>query len=737
MPLNLDTTYRAILAAVRENRFITYGELATANGEPWTKVRRQMPVHLGQLMQLCHEEGWPLLSAAVTPQDAVTTGKLAGSAQDGFVNAARDLGYKIDDPDVFVAEQQQRAITWAKDAPDSLELEETHDEQDPEGGPRFVRYFGPVLDAIRALGGEAKPADVRGWLIEHLAWVREEAEVLTRGGRRSFDGKVGWARFYLVQAGLLDDARRGVWQLTPAGKASHPTYTEALELFRQVREAGGFDQPLTKTTAPSNSPSSRELFDDPDRQFWFAGSIWNGNDDQTERLLAEGIWQTNKVLDDNAVQMVHEMRPGDRIAIKSSFVQKFGLPFDNRGKPVSVMRIKAVGTITENMGDGQTVKVDWRTLDPARDWLFYTYRNTLARANLGHQRAKMLVRFAFADGEQDYDFFLKQPYWARKYSESSLSIDEDAEIEEGTSLEEDATNDAPYRLSDIMNDGCFLPEHELDQLLNRLRSKKNLILQGAPGTGKTWLAKRLGRALIGLRQPDRELLRSVQFHPSLSYEDFVRGWRPAKGGGLELSDGIFMDVVNAALARPDTPFVLVVEEINRGNPAQIFGELLTLLEDSKRSPDEAVELAYRADDAERVHIPENLHIVGTMNIADRSLALVDLALRRRFAFVTLEPQLGDLWRRWCIEEAGLAADTVDAIASRMAALNASIAQDRSLGAQFRVGHSYVTPPRNTRIVDGEAWFAVVVETEIRPLLEEYWFDAPEKVSKAISALGLR
>ena len=736
MPLNLDTTYRAILAAARENQFITYGDLAKANNEAWQKVRRQMPSHLGQLMQFCHEEGWPLLSAVVVPQDAVETGQLEGSAQDGFVNAARDLGYAIDDPDAFVADQQKWAFSWASDAPDSLGIEEAHQEQDPEGGPRFVRYFGPVLDALRGLDGEAKPADVRAWLIEHVPWVNEEVETLTRGGRRSFDGKVGWARFYLVQAGLLEDARRGWWKLTPAGSANHPTHAEALELFRQVREAGGFDQPTPKTIAPAISANSRELFDDPDRQFWFAGSIWNGDDDQTERLLAEGIWQTNKGLDEKTVQMVHEMRPGDRIAIKASFVQKFGLPFDNRGKPVSVMRIKAVGTITENMSDGQTVRVDWRALDPARDWLFYTYRNTLARANLAHQRAKMLVRFAFADSEQDYDFFLKQPYWARKYSEASISTEEDADVEEGTSLEEDATNAAPYRLSDIVEDGYFLPAHELDLLLNRLRSKKNLILQGAPGTGKTWLAKRLGRALIGLRHPDRELLRSVQFHPSLSYEDFVRGWRPVKDGGLELSDGIFMDVVNAALARPDTPFVLVIEEINRGNPAQIFGELLTLLEDSKRSPNEAVELAYRADDVERVYIPENLHVIGTMNIADRSLALVDLALRRRFAFVTLEPQLGELWRRWCIEDVGLAADTVDTIASRMSALNASIAQDRSLGPQFRVGHSYVTPPRDTRVRDGEAWFLEVVETEIRPLLEEYWFDAPEKVSKAINALGL-
>lgn len=735
MPLNLDTTYQAILAAAREKRFLAYSDIAKANGEVWQKVRRQMPGHLGELIELCHEEGWPLLSALVMPQDAVETGKLEGGAQEGFVNAARAIGYDVGDPAAFVAEQQRRVFAWAADAPDTLEIDAAHEEEDPEGGPRFLRYFGPVLDALRAMGGEAKPVDVRAWLIDSIPWVRDEADTLTRGGRRSFDSKVAWTRFYLVKAGLLDDGKRGLWKLTPMGKDSHPTYADALELFRKVRDDGGFTRPPASTVAHRDSRKIGDLFDDPDCQFWFAGSIWNGTNDQTDRLLAKGIWQTNKGDDERTRQLVLEMRPGDRIAIKASFVQKFDLPFDNRGKPVSVMRMKAVGTVTENVGDGRTVKVDWRPLDPPRDWFFYTYRNTLTRANLPDRFAKMLIRFAFADQDQDHAVFLDHPYWARKYGKAAAVVDEEDEAAEGASLEADAPNIQKYKPSDIMDDGCFLPEAELERLLTRLRSKKNLILQGAPGTGKTWLAKRLGWALIGLRQPDRELLRSVQFHPSLSYEDFVRGWRPAGDGRLKLGDGIFMDVVNAALARPD-PFVMVIEEINRGNPAQIFGELLTLLEDSKRSKNEAVELAYRAHEGERVYIPDNLYVIGTMNIADRSLALVDLALRRRFAFYTLEPQLGDLWRRWCIDEIGLDAAIVDAIAKGMTALNARIAQDRSLGPQFRVGHSYVTPPRGARIANAEAWFADVVETEIKPLLEEYWFDAPGKVTEAVALLDL-
>ena len=206
----------------------------------------------------------------------------------------------------------------------------------------------------------------------------------------------------------------------------------------------------------------------------------------------------------------------------------------------------------------------------------------------------------------------------------------------------------PYAVQDILDDGCFLDEAAVERMLKRLREKKNLILQGPPGTGKTWLAKRLAFALMG--QKDEGRVRAVQFHPNLSYEDFVRGWRPAGDGRLQLADGVFMQAIAAAQMRPDARFVVLIEEINRGNPAQIFGELLTLIEASKRNPSEALELTYPDADGNRqlVHVPENLYVIGTMNLADRSLALVDMALRRRFAFVALEPKLGDAWRRWVV-----------------------------------------------------------------------------------------
>ncbi|MCX5946868.1 MAG: AAA family ATPase [Cyanobacteria bacterium] len=293
----------------------------------------------------------------------------------------------------------------------------------------------------------------------------------------------------------------------------------------------------------------------------------------------------------------------------------------------------------------------------------------------------------------------------------------------------------PYGINDILADGCFLPRSELERILLRLRDKKNLILQGPPGTGKTWLAKRLGMALVGHLVQEQQL-RSVQFHPNLSYEDFVRGWRPNANGGLALHEGVFMQMVKGALDNPSQIYVLVIEEINRGNPAQIFGELLTLLEAGKRTPRDAMQLCYPDPDGVHrpVHVPENLYVIGTMNIADRSLALVDMAFRRRFAFVDLEPFLGTAWREWVVGSMQLEASAADTIQQRLEQLNSTITADSRLGKAFRIGHSYVTPSQSLEDRSSRDWFAEVAATELRPLLHEYWFDAPDVADREADRL---
>ena len=712
---------------------------------------------------------------------------------------------------------------------------------------------------------------------------------------------------------------------------------------------------------------------------WFVGASFGRTNDQSQRFLKQGIWEISNPSDKERAAVL-AMRPGERIAIKATYVRKHDLPFDNRGQSVSVMAIKAAGIIIDNPQDGERVKVQWQLQEGTREWYFYTYRATIWRVMPGEWDTDALIAFAFENKPQDIDRFRNAPYWqarfgntfqwtefyeavaekllayaddrtpliegihqiasrvhglgylqdkfadgssgplqdicpftvmgafnrgmtvanrkliagelarflgvdvavpssfegipvlnnqrswffryaekrgdddidalwrvftaARKLAEDDqadmraaftdaydsatqlwgvawnlstglywsnpwefptldsqsrryisqrlgltistpapqspcdaatyLQLTEDLRIrfaeddypahsfpelslssweynddlpDAAPSADDDvlplvvsheAMSDpapsqapmAPYSPDDIVKDGCFLEREEIELLLERLRSKKNLILQGPPGTGKTWLAKRLAYALVG--QKDDGKIRSVQFHPNLSYEDFVRGWRPSGDGKLTLADGVFMEAIKIACREPSSRFVVVIEEINRGNPAQIFGELLTLLEAGKRTPSAALELCYPDADGIRraIHVPENLYVIGTMNIADRSLALVDFALRRRFAFVGLEPRLGIHWRDWVIKQAGVEPSLATNIEHRISELNERIAKDNRLGTQFRIGHSYVTPVHRLEEGSTRKWFQQIVETEIAPLLEEYWFDAPEEAKTA-------
>lgn len=309
-----------------------------------------------------------------------------------------------------------------------------------------------------------------------------------------------------------------------------------------------------------------------------------------------------------------------------------------------------------------------------------------------------------------------------------LGLEEVSENEESDELAASET----YNLQSIVEDGCFLAEDALKAMLARLKLKKNIILQGPPGTGKTWLAKRLAYALVGQKSPDR--VKVVQFHANIAYEDFIRGYRPSGEGRLTLVDGAFMEAIEDA-RNSSQPLVVVIEEVNRGNPAQIFGEMLTLLEADKRHVREGIELTYKRRVGERVYIPPNLYVIGTMNIADRSLALVDLALRRRFAFIELAPALNRAWRSWLEDRCGFSADLIAQIESKITTLNEQISSDQRLGQQFRVGHSYVTPPEGADINDPVQWFKQVILTEIAPLLFEYWFDDTDQASKAIKELS--
>ena len=261
----------------------------------------------------------------------------------------------------------------------------------------------------------------------------------------------------------------------------------------------------------------------------------------------------------------------------------------------------------------------------------------------------------------------------------------------------------------------FMTKERLEVLEALLWNKKNIILQGAPGVGKTFTAKKLAYVMMGEQDDDR--VEMVQFHQNYSYEDFVMGYRP-DGAEFKLTEGIFYRFCQKAAAYPDKPYFFLIDEINRGNLSKIFGELLMLMEKDYRGS--KMTLAYSG---QPFFVPENLYIIGMMNTADRSLAMIDYALRRRFGFFELEP--GFTSDGFLQYQKGFANETFDALIDQVKALNKEISRDNSLGRGFCIGHSYFCGRKAGECT--EDWMRAVVAFDLLPTLAEYWFDEPEKL----------
>lgn len=655
---------------------------------------------------------------------------------------------------------------------------------------------------------------------------------------------------------------------------------------------------------------------------WFVGA-YNDSDDthQDEEFIEQGIWQngyTDKFLD-----TVNSVKVGDKIAIKTSYTKKKGLPFDNKGATISVMKIKIVGTVTANHMDGRTLEVDWDTSFKPKEWYFYTFRNTITLPKEDDWRTKALYDFLFNDATQNYDLFSVKDQPMKIYEAiaavlentgRSMNIDEifdaivaenlyqfdakdrerkgkvdtalkrhclDVDISEksnnilfyissvdnGTnyySLITDKNNqennllpssnseflkyfapliqaikelggsatrkeahekvielmditeeelsvtyektgasrvlnqidfarndlahegfissgtkgvwaltelgmnidmtmelaglihmkwvkintakrkgepipeidlskyykkkiDHKYTKEDFLKD-VFLTEPEYDKLRSLVLRKKNIILQGAPGVGKTFSAKRLAYSIIGEKNENRICM--VQFHQNYSYEDFIMGYRPNDSGGFELQSGVFYNFCIRCKENPDKPYFFIIDEINRGNLSKIFGELLMLIETDKRGEKHKLNLVYGGT---AFYIPENLHIIGMMNTADRSLAMIDYALRRRFSFYTMQPAFENADQNGFSDyKADIQCELYHSVIAKIRELNNTIRKDSTLGKGFEIGHSYFAPENKSEIND--EWVRGVVEYEIIPLIEEYWFDDDKKVDEWTKAL---
>lgn len=265
-------------------------------------------------------------------------------------------------------------------------------------------------------------------------------------------------------------------------------------------------------------------------------------------------------------------------------------------------------------------------------------------------------------------------------------------------------------------DEVYMDKANYDTLVGLLKIKKNVILQGAPGVGKTFAAKRLAYSIIGEKNQDRVML--VQFHQSYSYEDFIEGFRPAQNGGFEIKKGSFYNFCKKAEDDEDNDYFFIIDEINRGNLSKIFGELFMLIENDKRG--NSLQLLYSD---EKFFVPKNVYIIGMMNTADRSLALLDYALRRRFAFFDMRP--GFNTQGFCEYRDSLNSPKFNKLLAVVDNLNVAITDDESLGEGFCIGHSYFC--QLTEVTD--AILANIVTYELIPLIKEYWFDEPQKVKE--------
>ncbi len=555
----------------------------------------------------------------------------------------------------------------------------------------FVRWFRPVIQALRDLGGSATPADIRKKIIENETLSNEELNA-TRGKTQvnKFENEVSFAKIYLVKAGFIDNNVHGIWVLTDKGRNVEITNDLASEIFK-------------------NGVTGRaDTSDDADKgikitHFWLYSP---GN--------MSGIW------DDcckNGLMLISYDEIGDLNQYKSKSEMKDAMKELIDSERPFTMAAHATWQFVHDMKPGDVVFVKRRNSVIGRGVVLSDYQFDDSREYAKNVRTVNWTHI----GEWPH------PGRATSKTLTDITVFTDYIEELKALFENDETDIAettevkPTYGKDDFIDDVYMDGADYDTLVGLVCSKCNLILQGPPGVGKTFAAKRLAYSIMGEKDPNRVMM--VQFHQSYSYEDFIMGFRPSERG-FELKRGAFYKFCKKAeIDSEENKYFCIIDEINRGNLSKIFGELFMLIENDKRG----VELQLLYSD-EKFSVPKNVYIIGMMNTADRSLAMLDYALRRRFAFYEIKPGFNtDGFRKY---RNGLNNAKFDKLIQCVEQLNESITRDESLGEGFCVGHSYFC---NLTEID-EQTLTRIVEYELIPLLKEYWFDDSVKVKNWAAAL---
>ena len=554
----------------------------------------------------------------------------------------------------------------------------------------FLKWFKPLIEALKELGGSAKPKEVRDQIAKDLKLTDAElTETRGKNKQNKFANQVAWARNYLAYEGIIDKSERGVWSLTDNGLACDMTDQLASDIFlkwvevlkdnRENKENDELDDPKTRFWMYAAGENSK-YWD----EFYSTGIMGIGWDELGNLLeYADRSEMTTAFQDKNdprksyrndslaTWQFAREMKLGDVVYVKRGQSQLVG-----RG----VVRSEYI--FDESRSEYKSIrKVEWTNNG---EW--------------EHPGKAVLKTLTDITDYTDYVIELEK-----------LFSDEVGEPIEAPALQ----SYTKYTEEDFLND-VFMSKEEYESLARLLLKKKNLILQGAPGVGKTYAAKRLAYSIMQVKDTERVMM--VQFHQSYSYEDFIMGYRPNKEGGFDLVPGPFYEFCRKAKDDAENEYFFIIDEINRGNMSKIFGELLMLIETDKRG--ESLRLLYKN---ELFSVPPNVHIIGMMNTADRSLAMIDYALRRRFAFYELKPAFDSDSFNVMHDIASNA--KYDSLIDEVSKLNQEIIDDDSLGSGFVIGHSYFCVTE--KISDEDV--AAIVEYELLPLIREYWFDEPSKV----------
>ena len=557
----------------------------------------------------------------------------------------------------------------------------------------FLRWFKPLIQALRDLGGSGTPAEARAKIVENEQLSDEEVNAIRgKNNVNKFENEVAFARSYLVNAGYIDKSIYGVWTLTEAGKSVEMTDDMASDIFKSgVAQAQNSREKKGAAIAD----------DDVDTvHYWIYAP--GENSCMWEEFYSEGIMAIGW-------GEIGDLKTFDsKDAMKSKMKETFdaSLSYKNAAHAtwqfVNDMKIGDIVFVKKGMhqlvGRG-VVSSDYEYDADCND----KYGN-IRKVNWTHKgewpHPGQAVMKTLTDITSYTDYVEKL---------NALFEDESAE-----DVEEVSKNYPVYTEDDFL-DEVFMAEEEYSKLVGILKAKKNVILQGAPGVGKTFAAKRLAYSVMGVKDIDRVMM--VQFHQSYSYEDFIMGFRPSTTG-FELKKGAFYNFCKKAEIDSDNDYFFIIDEINRGNLSKIFGELFMLIENDKRG----IELQLLYSD-EKFAVPANVYIIGMMNTADRSLAMLDYALRRRFAFFEIKPGFEtDGFREY---KMSLDNDKFNKLINCVEKLNSVIASDESLGEGFCIGHSYFCNFEADKI-DNECLYGIV-EYELIPLLKEYWFDEPTKV----------